>query len=42
MKDNTSSTYKTEKLLMFTQIEMKKEERSLSGRDTTVTTRDGQ
>jgi hypothetical protein len=41
MKACTSSTSKTERLLTFTETEMKKEERSLSGEDITVTTRDG-
>jgi hypothetical protein len=42
MKATTSSTSKTEKHLMFTETEMKKEERLLCGESTMVITRDGQ
>jgi hypothetical protein len=42
MKDNTSSTSRIRKHLMFTQTEMKKEERLLYGRDIMVQTRDGE
>jgi hypothetical protein len=41
MKDNTSSTSKARKHLMFTQTKMKKEERLLSGEDIMVQTKDG-
>jgi hypothetical protein len=42
MKDKTSSTSKTRKLLIFQEAKMKKEERSLSTEDTEVLVRDGQ
>jgi hypothetical protein len=42
MKDNISSTSTTRKQLMFTEVKMKKEERSSSGENTMVTTRDGE
>jgi hypothetical protein len=42
MKDNTSSTSRIRRHLMFTLTEMKKEERLLSGRDIMVQTRDGE
>ena len=42
MKDKTSSTSKTRKLLIFQEAKTKKEERSLSTEDTEVLVRDGQ
>jgi hypothetical protein len=41
MKANTSSTSRTEKQLMFTEVKMKKEEMSLFGTSTVEPTRDG-
>jgi hypothetical protein len=42
MKDNTSSTSRTRKLLIFMETKMKKEERSKCGRDIMAPTRDGE
>jgi hypothetical protein len=42
MKVDNSSISTTRKLLMYMVTEMKKQERSLSGEDTMVQTRDGQ
>jgi hypothetical protein len=42
MKDNTSSTSRTRKLLIFMETKMKKEERSKYGRDIMAPTRDGE
>jgi hypothetical protein len=42
MKDNTSSTSTTRRHLMSMEEKMKKQERSLSGEDTTEPIRDGE
>jgi hypothetical protein len=42
IEENTSSTSKTRRLLMFTKVRIKKDKRLSCGRDTTDGTKDGE